>query len=277
MVTETGEVAVRRKYTQSRYGQLHYLEGQPSAPTDVKPTLVLLHQNPASSFEYAPLLAEMAKDRRVIAFDTPGYGMSDGPDGPRLISDYCAAFSDGLDNLGIDTPIDVFGFHTGSLLTAELALQRPDIVRRIMLSGIPFRTEEERLDRLAAIQKTPPLSDDGASVFERLNSLWRFVVTNRDPRVSIDRAAQLFIDKAKTLDHYWWVYYGVWSYAIADRFPEITQPVLIIQPKEDLFEQSKAAAALIKTVEFVELPDLERDVFDVGVDMFAAEFRRFLA
>jgi pimeloyl-ACP methyl ester carboxylesterase len=270
---------IRRHYTESRYGQLHYLQGLPAG--DIadkgKTTLVLLHQNPSSCLEYQHLLAEMAKDRRVIAFDTPGNGMSDGPSGPSAIKDYAAAFSDGLDRLGFgpDMKIDVFGFHTGTLLSAELAIQRPDIVRRVALSGIPFRSKAERAEKLAAVRNTPPLTDDGKSVFDRLGWLWRFVVADRAPGVPIEGAAFMFIEKAKTLNRYWWPYEGVWSYPIEDQFPRVSQPVLVIQPREDLLEQSRAAVDLFRNAEFVELPTLVRDVFEVGVAEFAGEFRRF--
>ncbi len=268
---------IRRFYTDSRYGQLHYLQGWPAENVARKTTLVLLHQNPSSCFEYQHLLAEMAKDRMVIAFDTPGNGMSDGPAGPAAIGDYAAAFADGLDRLGFGAaaPVDVFGFHTGTLLAAELAIQRPDLVRRVALSGIPFRSEAERAQRLAAVRQTPPMTDDGTYTFERLAWLWRFVVAERTPAVPLERAAFMFMEKAKTMNSYWWPYDGVWSYPMEEKFPKVSQPVLIVQPREELFEHSKAAAKLFPNAEFVELPTLKRDVFEVGVAAFAGEFRRF--
>ena len=276
-VPERSGAEIRRFYTDSRYGQLHYLQGQPADDIAERTTLVLLHQNPSSGFEYQHLIAEMAKDRMVIAFDTPGSGMSDGPSGPTPIGDYAAAFSDGLDRLGFgpDSRIDLFGFHTGSLLAAELAIQRPDMVRRLALSGIPFRSPAERAERLAAVRRTPPTTDDGKSILDRIAWLWRFVVTDRDPGVPLERAAFMFMEKAKTMNRYWWPYEGVWSYPMEERFSKVSQPVLIVQPREDLFEQSKAAARLFPDAEFVDLPTLTRDVFEVGVADFANEFRRF--
>jgi pimeloyl-ACP methyl ester carboxylesterase len=269
---------IRRCYTESRYGQLHYLQGQPGEGTE-KTALVLLHQNPSSCLEYQHLLTEMAKDRRVIAFDTPGNGMSDGPPGPVPISDYAAGFSDGLDMLGFGAgaQIDVFGFHTGSLLAIELAIQRPDMVRRVALSGIPFRSDAERAQRLSSARQTPPMTDDGKSTLERIAWLWRFVVTERDPAVPLERAAFMFMEKAKTMNSYWWPYEGVWSYPLREQLHKVSQPVLIAQPREALFEQSKAAAELLADAEFVDLPTLGRDVFEVGVPAFAAEFRRFFS
>jgi pimeloyl-ACP methyl ester carboxylesterase len=55
---------------------MHYRQAGPHDAS--APTLILLHQNPSSSYEYEALIAATAADRRVIAFDTPGYG-SRGP------------------------------------------------------------------------------------------------------------------------------------------------------------------------------------------------------
>ena len=67
----------------------------------------------------------MAADRRVIAFDTPGYGMSDAPPAPPGMAGYAAAFADALDAMGVAGPVDLYGFHTGTLLSIELAIARP--------------------------------------------------------------------------------------------------------------------------------------------------------
>ena len=123
-------VETRRGYTDCRYGQLHYLQGMPLTGTVSRPPLILLHQIPSSSVEFEYLVAAMATDRHVIAFDTPGSGMSDWPEAPLDIGGYAAAFSDGIDNLGLadDGPVDVYGFHRGTLLAAELAIAEPQRV-----------------------------------------------------------------------------------------------------------------------------------------------------
>lgn len=272
------QVIVRRGYTECRHGQLHYLRGVPTAGATGKPTLVLLHQNPSSSVEYELLLAAMAADREVVAFDTPGNGMSDWPPEPMDMAGYAQAFSDGLTSLslGAQQPVDVFGYHTGTLLGAELAIAEPDKVGRLVLSGIPFRTPAEREQRLQEIATGPKLTDDGEQVLQMQRNLWNFVVTKRDPRVPLERAARIYMEKAKPMDRYWWPYIGVWTYEFAERFPRISQPVLVVQPQEDLQEHSRRAAELIPNAKFVVLPTLSRDVFDVGVAEIAAELRRFL-
>lgn len=275
--TESG-MSIKRGYTECRFGQLHFIHGRPKSHASNKPPLVLLHQNPSSSVEYEPLIKEMAKDREVVAFDTPGNGMSDWPPEPMDIAGYAQAFSDGINSLSLGgaAPLDLFGFHTGSFLAAELAIARPDKIARVAMSGIPYRTPEERQDRLDQIDARPRLTEDGKDIMGQLERLWTFVVSERDRRVPLERAAEVFVEKAKPLDRYWWPYRGVWTYDVAQRFPLITQPTLIVQPHERLLEYSKQAAAFIKDVRMVELPDLRRDVFDVGADQIAAKLREFL-
>lgn len=270
---------MRRAYADCRYGQLHYVRAAPSAP-GAFPTLVLLHQNPSSWLEYVYLIEALASDREVIAFDTPGNGMSDGPSGPMSMQDYAAAFADGMDALGLghDKPVDVFGFHTGAFLAAELALHRPNRVGRLVLSGIPFRSQEERRAQLDKLRATPAPTEDGAALFERLRWMWDFLVAQRDRRVPIERAADVFIERARPLHRYWWPYDGVWSYPVEERLALVDKPTLILQPHEALLEPSREAMRLMPDARMVELPELTRDVFEreVGAPIFAREMRRFL-
>ncbi len=275
---QTGRMTMRRGYTDCRFGQLHYIHGTPAGGASDKPTLVMLHQNPSSSVEYEPLIREMATDREVYAFDTPGNGMSDWPPEPQDMPGYAAAFADGMTNLGLgaERPVDVFGFHTGTLLAAELSIAEPQRVGRLVISGIPYRTEDERQERLEAIEARPRITEDGKDIMGQIQRLWTFVVSQRDQRVPLQRAATVFVEKAKPLDRYWWPYKSVWTYEFVDRFPLIKQPTLILQPHEGLLESSLRAADLLSDVRIVELPELDRDVFDVGSDQIAAAMREFL-
>lgn len=269
---------VRRGYVDCRFGQLHYVRAVPAQGAGSRPPLVLLHQNPSSSVEYDALLRAMGTDREVVAFDTPGNGMSDWPPAPQELSGYAGAFVDGIQalSLGGAGTVDVFGYHTGTFLAAELAIALPGKVGRVVMSGIPFRTPEERQERLDEIEARPRITDDGEAIFGQLRRLWTFVVTQRDRRVPLQRAADLFLEKAKPLDRYWWPYTGVWTYDVEGRFPRISQPVLILQPREALSQYSILAAKFVRDVRIVEMPELDRDVFDVGSDLIAARLREFL-
>ncbi len=269
---------LRRGYTDCRYGQLHYIHGTPVSGAVKAPPLVMLHQNPSSSVEYEPLIEAMSTDREVIAFDTPGNGMSDWPPEPLDMAGYAAAFVDGMDNLslGKDGPVDVFGYHTGTLLASELAIAEPERVGRVVLSGIPYRTRGERQERLDQIAAGPKLTEDGEQILTMQRNLWNFVVTSRDQRVPLERAAQIYMEKAKPMHRYWWPYTSVWQYDFVTRYPLIKQPVLILQPHEALLDSTMRAAALLEDVRIVEVPELDRDIFDVGSDLIAGHLRKFL-
>ncbi len=263
---------ISRAYTRCRYGQMHYREAAPENPT--APTLILLHQNPSSSYEYELLMKAVSKDRRVIAFDTPGYGMSDAPPAPLDMAAYAASFSDAIDNLQVEGKIDVYGFHTGTLLAIELALLRRDKVGRIALTGIPMYPPAKRADLLRQIKEGPENDEQGTVTLSMLARLWDYVVVQRDKRVSLDRAIRAFADKAWVLDRSSWAYRGVWSYDYA-RLPGLNIPSLLLQPDEQLREASLAAAALIPDITIRHLPDLNRDIFEFAQEQIAHELCHF--
>lgn len=268
--------SISRAYTRCRHGQMHYRVAGPqdSANTPV----VLLHQNPSSGYEYEALIDALATDRRVFAFDTPGYGMSDAPPSPPGMAGYAAAFSDALDALEADGLltglIDIYGFHTGTLLCSELAIARPDRVRRLALTGIPMFPADVSAKKLAEALNYPLPEESGESTLTLLRNLWNYVVTSRDPAVPLQKAVFNFADKARVLDRFTWAYQGVWSWDYS-RLGLVAQPALLLQPAEDLLELAKAAAALMPDCTIVEMLDLDRDIFDVAPERIANELRRF--
>jgi len=265
-----------RGYTSCRYGQLHF-RAAGEATDGSAPPLLMLHQNPSSSLEFEPFIREMAKDRAVLAFDTPGNGMSDPPPAPPGLAEYAAAFADGLDEMlfAATSKIDVFGFHTGAYLAVELALARPDLVGRLILSGIPLRTAEERALRLQAASEPVPLGEDGEAIFAFIRAMWSFTVAGRDPRTPMERALAVFAERLRPMHRHAWPYIGVWSYRAEETLPRITQPTLVLQPHEMLLEQSRAAAQLIPRAVLVELPALNKDPFDTGSDILSQEIRKW--
>jgi len=264
---------ITRAYARCRHGQMHY---RVAGPLDSPhPPVVLLHQNPSSSFEYEPLIAALAQSRRVIAFDTPGYGMSDPPPAPPGMAGYAAAFADALDDLGIAGPIDLYGFHTGTLLVAELAILRPGQVRKLAMTGIPMYPAEARAQKLAEAETYPDPDEDGTVIMKLLSGLWSYVVGQRAAGVPLDKAVTNFADKARVLHRFTWAYRGVWSWDY-DRLRLVSQPVLLLQPAEDLLAVSRAAASLLPDCTPRELPDLTRDIFDLAPERLADELRDFL-
>lgn len=283
MQASAADVAVsyKRGYVDGRFGQIHYHIAQPASGKSKLTPIVFFHQNPKSAYEYEFLLREMGKDRVAIAIDTPGYGESDRPPAPPSMEDLAGAMADALDALAYGKgrkkkgQVDVFGFHTGVFMAAELAVQRPDLVRRVVLSGIPYRPKEVRQARLAALPQEFGLPEDGSRTMAR----WQFIVQGRQEGVSLERATKDFIEDLHSTGYWWYAYNAVWHYPVEERFAALTQPVFIVEPHEmDLEETRKAHRELLPHADYVEIPEItERSrVFDLGWPLYAKELRAWL-
>lgn len=88
----------------------------------------------------------MGRDRSIYAPDLPGCGESDAPASRATAGDYSAAIGDFLDSMRL-RQIDVLGYHAGALVAIELAIARPQQVRRLVLVGLP----ESARDRIGLI------------------------------------------------------------------------------------------------------------------------------
>jgi fatty-acid peroxygenase len=109
--------------------RLHYLESGSGPP------LVLLHGNAvtAEDFVVSGLLDALAAEHRVIAFDRPGYGYSERPRGaPWTARAQARLLLAALEQLGVDRFV-VAGHSWGAFVAAQMALERPDSARGLVL------------------------------------------------------------------------------------------------------------------------------------------------
>lgn len=127
----------RRMYVDWRHGQLHLRSAfPPSGGFDELTPLICLHGEAGSSRVFGRLLGELGADRSVYAPDLPGSGESD-PAPRRAGAPECAAaVGDFLDQMRLRT-VDVLGHQWGGWVAAELALARPEQVRRVVFVSAP--------------------------------------------------------------------------------------------------------------------------------------------
>lgn len=121
--------------------RLHYLEKGSGTP------VVLLHGNGGmiQDFLLSGLFESLAERHRVIAFDRPGFGYSERPNG-RIWDQSAQAelFHAALQKLGVDQPT-LIGHSWGTMVVTALALAHPESVGRLVLmSGYYYPTP--RLD-----------------------------------------------------------------------------------------------------------------------------------
>jgi pimeloyl-ACP methyl ester carboxylesterase len=263
-------VAVRRAFVDARFGQVHLRHAGPVAVSG-RPPLLCFHQSPNASSNFALFLGRMGTDRLAVAPDTPGFGESDRPAEPPEIADYAGAMADVLDALEIDGPVDLLGYHTGVLIAAELALLRPQQIRRLVLIGIPVFNAEER----AAFEKTPwpvPFKEDGSSLVEE----WQRLLHWRGPGVELPTLRRFFAEKMRAGDHAWWGARAVFRHDTRSILPRLKQPILAVRPKDDLWDSMPRARDLIAPADWVDLPGYGHGMFDVIPDELAVLCRRFL-
>ena len=273
-----GDVVIERHYVDCRYGQLHLHMARPLNPAkQTKNPILCFHPSPASGWYYRDLIADLGKDRLAMAADTPGYGESDRPPEVPEMSGYSGAMADALDALAFGQnenylKVDLLGYHTGCLIAVDLAIERPDLVRKLCLVAVPYYDSEERQQEMLARQDRAPYSDAG----ERVTELWNGTVKNRAEGVTLEQAIKHFQERMRAGDQEWWAYQSVFTYPSVERFPMITQPMALLNPHGVLYDETLNAARDNPNATLIDLPQLDHGVFSVGSHIIAAEARRYL-
>jgi pimeloyl-ACP methyl ester carboxylesterase len=103
--------------------------------------LVLLHGAfSAIGTSFGNVLPELAKTRRVIAFEMQAHGRTADIDRPlsmeQMANDTVAA----LQQLGIENA-DFFGFSMGGGVALRVALRHPEVVRKLVLASVSYRLD----------------------------------------------------------------------------------------------------------------------------------------
>jgi len=238
---------ITRRYIDGGYGQVHLRQAGAMGP---KPALLCLHMSPMSGRIYGALLAEMGRDRFVVAPDTPGFGMSDAPSSPPEIADYAAAMSEVIEALELDGPVDVLGYHTGAMTAPELAILRPDRIRRVVMVAAPIYTAEER--EAARRQYTrPEPRPDGRHLLDPWIGLTHW---NLHSGATIDDVADEFPEMIAGRALAGWGHRAAFNHRLEDRLPLVTQPVLVLNPQDDIWDKTPRAAACLRYGWIVDLP-----------------------
>jgi pimeloyl-ACP methyl ester carboxylesterase len=233
--------------------------------------LYCLHASAYSGQTFEPLMAAMA-GRRLVAPDTAGYGASDPPRARWAIPDYANALAETIAAAG-DGPVDLLGYHTGAFIATDLAARRPDLVRRLILIGVPYYTGAEREERRATLASPMTLTED----FEQFAERWAFFVTNRAQGQTLARGFENFVDELRAYPNGWLAHEAAFTYEAGARLGAVRQPVLVLNPANHLAAPSRRAAALMPEAQVAELPHLAHAIFDVAPSEIAARIETFLA
>jgi pimeloyl-ACP methyl ester carboxylesterase len=185
--------------------------------------LVLLHGGLGSSSMFGPVRTALAKGRRVIAPDLQAHGRTadiDRPIDPKVMATDIIALIEQL-KLG---KTDLMGYSLGSAVALHVAIQRPDLVRKVVAVSTIIRRDAFYPDILrqqanvnagaAEMMKQTPIYADYAKVAPRVEDFGRL----------LDKVGAFL---AQPLD---------FSRAVAT----ITAPVLLVQGDADIVPPSHA-------------------------------------
>ncbi|MGE7438680.1 alpha/beta fold hydrolase [Kitasatospora sp. NPDC001175] len=103
--------------------------------------LVLLHGGMHTiELTFGPLLDDLAENHRVIAVELQGHGHTEDIDREMTLGNHAADVAALLGELGV-AQADFFGFSLGGMVALELAVTRPELVRRLVLGSVPYRPD----------------------------------------------------------------------------------------------------------------------------------------
>lgn len=213
----------RRGFVSTSLGQVHYREAGSGVP------LVLLHRTAESGEQFEDVIPCLARSLRVVAPDTPGFGSSDAPPAPPGIAGYARNLIEVLDALGI-ARCHLLGHRTGAAIAVEVAATWPDRVERLVLSGCPDYTDEERR-ALAVTRSDRTLRADGAHLLDR----WRRTVANLGVGVTPTSLQRSFLLGVRAAPHPEWAYLAVFQQPIRERRARIGAPTLLLFGERDPF------------------------------------------
>jgi pimeloyl-ACP methyl ester carboxylesterase len=221
-------------YVQTPMGQVHYRMTGPVGG----PVVLLLHQSPWSMIEYGEIQACLAeKGVRSLAVDTPGYGMSDAPQGVPTIAQYADNLLPVLDALKLRRVV-VAGHHTGSTIAAAFVARHPDRTLGLILHGTPLFSPDERSTAPTGSPQDFVLKDDGSHLSDYFKVAHDYAGPNPRTRVTatwsvIDRYRAGVNDVARDL---------VAHYDMAADLAKIRAPVLILSDAKDFLHEKDLRA-----------------------------------
>lgn len=136
--------------------RFHLYSAKPARKRKTTPVL-LLHGVPETAATWGPLMAELSKDRVVIAPDLKGLGSSEAKepyDIPTLVAELAALVLHEADG-----EVDVVGHDWGGSIALALAGARPDLVRRLVVMSAPYREVDFKKAWYMAVAALPVLPE----------------------------------------------------------------------------------------------------------------------
>lgn len=241
----------RRAYVDVEDGQIHYRTNWDQATSDAPP-LVMFHQTASSSAMFESLFPQLGQDRQLIAFDTPGFGLSFRPPTAPSTGDWVRWLTQALDALGL-TRAHLLGHHTGAAIACEMAAAQPSRTLSLTMIGGLAMGPSERARWSEGI--TPiPIRADGSHLMQ----VWDRVATiDQSPAAyppSLPLRHRESVDNLLAGERWHEAYMAVFNQDFEAFLEQVRSPILLISGREDvLWDYFEPTARLRPDAEVVVL------------------------
>ena len=243
---------------------------------------IVLNQHFRGTMDYwDPAVTDgLAQNREVILFDNAGIASTSG-DVPPSIPQMGANAIAFIRALRL-SKVDVLGFSIGGMVAQEIALQAPELVRKLILVGTGPRGADMSASKSAEIFAAtydPPehlwlavhFSPSAASRTAGLAYLERKLRrTDRDPEVSEDAAAR----QREAIGNY-----VAGGESVQDHLKDLRLPTLIVQGSNDIIIPTMNSYVLqqkLPDAQLILYPDVNHGSFYQYPDLFVKHATLFL-
>lgn len=186
---------------------------------DGKPLLLLPGALSGINTAFGKLIPLLAKKRQVIAVEFQGYGhTTDIPERPLSYEQLTADVIELLRVLNI-SQTDIFGYSTGAGVALQLAIHRPDLIRKLILASASYKSSGRHPELKTLFSPEVMMAALKGSPYET-----EYLTTARRPE---DWSGH--IDKVRTFEEK----VQDWS---ADEIRSIKAPALIIAGDADIIQ-----------------------------------------
>ncbi|MEV4624290.1 alpha/beta hydrolase [Asanoa sp. NPDC049573] len=247
------------------------------------PLVLLQHYRGNLDFWDPALIDALSATRRVITFDYAGVGGSTGTTADTIdqMARETVAF---ITSLGLDR-VDLLGFSIGSFVAQRVALDRPSLVRRLVLASTAPEGAEGMFgwapDVIAAVGAPQSTPEDYLSVFFAPSDSSRAAGEQALQRIYAREAGR---DKPTTWDTRLKQYdavvrWGTPNHAALQRLSAIDIPVFVANGDSDpmmLPRYSHLVAGLLPNAEIKIYPDSAHGFLFQHFREFADDLTRFL-
>ena len=247
--------------------------------------LVLLQHFRGNLDNWDPaLIDDLAAERRVVTFNNRGVGSTSGttPNTIEAMARDAIAF---LDALGVET-VDLLGFSIGSFVAQEIALIRPDLLRRVVLASAAPQGADGMHgwapDVIGAVGQPEPSPEGYVGVF--------FAHTSTSMQAGQQAAGRIFGRQANRDEPTTWqtrqaqydavCSWGIPNHSLLQRVSAIELPVFVANGDSDpmiLPRYSYLLAGLLPDARLKIYPDSAHGFLFQHHSEFAADVHAFLA